>query len=95
LTALFIEHIVNECKRLLLMTEEEARIAGWTVEEHLAFDIGFALPRAPVRGLRRALRADERRTIARAVVDHLKLAGWKFEMGKPVIGYGAGRGGSE
>ena len=30
------------------------RLADWTIEDQLAFDIGFALPRA-VRGLRRAL----------------------------------------
>jgi hypothetical protein len=54
------------------------RVARWTVEEHLAFDIGFALPRAPIKGLRRALREDERRAIAKSVVEHLKLCGWKF-----------------
>jgi hypothetical protein len=48
------------------MTAEEARVAGWSVEEHLAFDIGFALPRAPVKGLRRALTKDERRLMAKA-----------------------------
>jgi hypothetical protein len=36
----------------------EQRWAGWTVEEHRAFDIGFALPRVPIRGLRRALTED-------------------------------------
>jgi hypothetical protein len=51
------------------------RVAGWTVEEHLAFDIGFALPRSPIKGLRRALSEGERRAIAKSVVEHLKLCG--------------------
>jgi hypothetical protein len=38
----------------------QGRVAGWS-EEHLAFDIGFALPRSPIKGLRRALTEDERR----------------------------------
>jgi hypothetical protein len=40
----------------------------WTVDDELAADIGFALPRAPVRKLRRAFTEDERRVIARAIV---------------------------
>jgi hypothetical protein len=43
----------------------QGQVAGWTTEDHLAFDIGFALPRAPVKGLRRALSEDERRAMAR------------------------------
>jgi hypothetical protein len=46
----------------------------------LAFDIGFALPRAPIKGLRRALSEEERRAIAKSIVEHLKLCGWKFQM---------------
>jgi hypothetical protein len=56
------------------------------------FDIGFALPRAPIKGLRRALREDERRAIAKSVVEHLKLCGWKFAM-QPIDGHGIGKGG--
>jgi SOS response associated peptidase (SRAP) len=62
------------------MTEEEARLLGWSVEDHLAFDIGFALPRVPVRGLRRSLTEDERRAVARSIVEHLKLCGWEFRL---------------
>jgi hypothetical protein len=70
----------------------QGRVAGWTAEEHLAFDIGFALPRAPIKGLRRALSEDERRAIAKSVVEHLKLCGWQFRL-RPVPGHGAGIGG--
>src|SRR5205823_5483892 len=45
----------------------------WTLDDELAFDMGFALPRAPVRGLKRAFTDEERREIARAIVAHLKL----------------------
>jgi hypothetical protein len=58
------------------MAEDRDRLLGWSVEDHLAFDIGFALPRAPVRGLRRSLTEDERREIARSIVEHLRLCGW-------------------
>jgi hypothetical protein len=68
----------------------QGRVAGWSVEEHLAFDIGFALPRAPI-GFRRALTEDERRVIAKSVVQHLKLCGWRFEM-TSVVGHGTGKG---
>jgi hypothetical protein len=71
----------------------EKRLAGWTVEDHLAFDIGFALPRAPVRGLRRALTEDERRSVARAIVEHLRLCGWEFRLPQGALGHGTGRGG--
>ena len=70
----------------------QGRVAGWSVDEHLAFDIGFGLPRTPIKSLRRALSEDERRTMAKGIVEHLKLCGWKFEM-TPVEGHGMGRGG--
>jgi len=57
----------------------------------LAFDIGFALPRAPIKGLRRGLSEDERRVIAKSIVEHLKLCGWKFQM-TPIEGHRTGRG---
>jgi hypothetical protein len=69
----------------------QGRVAGWTVEEHLAFDIGFALPRVPIKGLRRGLSEEERKTIAKSVVEHLKLCGWRCQM-TPIEGYGTGRG---
>jgi hypothetical protein len=71
----------------------EDRVAGWTVDEHLAFDIGFALPRTPIKGLRRALKEDERRAMAKAIVEHLKLCGWKFQMTPIQVGHGTGKGG--
>jgi hypothetical protein len=67
-------------------------IAGWTIEEHLTFDIGFPLPRTPIKGLRRALTEDERRAMAKAIVEHLKLCGWKFQMTPIVVGHGTGKG---
>ena len=61
----------------------DGRTAGWTVEEHLTFDIGYALPRSAVRGLRRAFTQDERRRVAQAIVAHLNLCGWRFELLPP------------
>jgi hypothetical protein len=58
----------------------ERGVAGWTVEQHLAFDIGFALPRAPIKGFRKPLTEDDRRVIAKSIVEHLKLRGWRFQM---------------
>jgi hypothetical protein len=62
-------------------------VAGWTVEQHLAFDIGFALPRAPIKGFRKALTEDERRVIAKSIVEHLKLCGWPFQMLPIAVGH--------
>ena len=70
----------------------QGRVAGWSVEEHLAFDIGFALPRAPIKGLRRALTEDERRAMAVSIVEHLKLCGWQFRLSQHA-GHGTGKGG--
>jgi hypothetical protein len=69
----------------------QGRVAGWSVEEHLAFDIGFALPRTPIKGLRRALTEDERRAMAVSIVEHLKLCGWKFQMSPMVVGHESGK----
>jgi hypothetical protein len=70
----------------------QGRVAGWNVDEHLAFDIGFALLRATIKGLRRALSEDERRGMAKVIVEHLKLCGWKFQMKPVVVGHGIGKG---
>lgn len=75
------------------MAEQQDRLLGWSLEDHLAFDIGFALPRAPVRGLRRSLTEEDRRTIAKSIVQHLRLCGWEFGLGRQAIGHGTGRGG--
>ncbi|HLN10176.1 MAG TPA: hypothetical protein VK281_14630 [Xanthobacteraceae bacterium] len=72
---------------------QAVRSAGWTMDDHLVFAIGFALPRAPVRGMRRALTEDERRRIAAAVVKHLRCAaGHSFSASQR--GHGAGVGGA-
>jgi hypothetical protein len=73
------------------MPNPEDMLAGWTIEDHLAFDIGFDLPRGPVHGLRRALTDDERRGIAKAIVAHLQLSGWEFRPRRQANG----RGGSQ
>jgi hypothetical protein len=61
------------------------------LEEHLAFDIGFALPRAPIKGLRWGLSEEERRA-AVSIVEHLKLCGWQFRLSQHA-GHGTGKGG--
>jgi len=76
------------------MAEEQDRLVGWTVEDHLTFDIAFALPRAPVRGLRRSLTEDERRGVAKAILEHLKLCGWEFRLTQHTIGQDTGGAGS-
>jgi hypothetical protein len=43
-------------------------------------DLGVGLLRPPIKGLRRALSEEERRAIAKSIVEHLKLCGWKFQM---------------
>jgi hypothetical protein len=40
----------------------------------------------------RALKEDERRAIATAIVEHLKLCGWKFQMTPIEVGHGTGKG---
>ena len=65
---------------------------GSTIDEQLAFDISFALPRGPVRGLRRAFTEDVRAAIARRIIKHLKLCNWRFEPGTPLQSHGAGKG---
>jgi hypothetical protein len=75
------------------MAEEENRLLSWAVEDHLAFDIGFALPGSPILGLRRGLSEDDRRVIARSIVEHFRLCRWQFRLGPLATGHGAGRGG--
>lgn len=56
-------------------------MTGWTDEDHLLFDLAFALskiktkPRGPER--------DDiyRKMVAQQIIDHLKLAGWSFARG--------------
>jgi hypothetical protein len=46
-------------------------------DDDLAYDIGFAIWRSPFR-LKRDQGFDVCRLVARAVVEHLKLCGWRF-----------------
>jgi len=75
-------------------TESAPRPTTWTDQDYLVFDIGYALPRSGVRGIRRAFDEDERRRIAKAIVEHLSLCGWRFQRRAPSVGHGTGRGGS-
>jgi len=68
-------------------------LAGWTVGDHLAFDIAFALPRTPVHGLRRSLTEEDRRAIAKSIVEYLQLCGREFRLARRATGHGAGKGG--
>ena len=70
----------------------QGRVAGWSVDEHLEFDVGFALPRSPIKGLRRALTEGERRVMAKSIVEHLKLCGWRFQLPSIVVGHGTAKG---
>jgi hypothetical protein len=57
---------------------KEATMAQWTREEHLTFDIAFALKEVAVPGFRKALKEEDRIAIATTIVEHLKLCGWNF-----------------
>jgi hypothetical protein len=45
----------------------------WTPDEQLCFDIAFALKRVKVPGFRKALTEQDRFSIAKVIVEHLKL----------------------
>jgi hypothetical protein len=85
---LVVERTENKPQVGVMGDRTQGGVAGWTVEQHLAFDIGFALPRAPIKGFRRALSEDERRVIAKSIVEHLKLCGWQFQMSPIAVGHG-------
>jgi hypothetical protein len=55
-------------------------------DERLAYATGFTLPRGPIRGLQRAFTENERRGIARSILDHLQLCGWRFDHYPPPRG---------
>jgi hypothetical protein len=73
--------------------EGTSRPAVWTDRDYLVFDIGYALPRSGVKGVRRAFDEDDRRRIAAAILEHLELCGWRFQRKAPAVGHGTGRGG--
>ena len=56
----------------------------WTPDEHLTFDIAFALKKVTMPGFRKALNEEDRMVIAGTILEHLKLCRWEFS--KPVIG---------
>ena len=51
---------------------------AWTTEEQLTFDLAFALKKVTVPGFRKALSEQDRFSIAKAIVEHLKLCRWEF-----------------
>ena len=56
-------------------------MANWTRDEHLTFEIAFALKKVP--GFRRALKEEDRFAIAKTILEHLKLCRWEFS--KPSV----------
>jgi hypothetical protein len=56
----------------------EAIMAAWTRDEHLTFDIAFALKNVTIPGFRKALTEEHRIAIAKPILDHLKLCRWEF-----------------
>jgi hypothetical protein len=53
-------------------------MANWTRDEHLTFDIAFALKKVTILGFRKALKEEDRFAIAQTVLEHLKLCRWDF-----------------
>jgi hypothetical protein len=53
-------------------------MADWTPDDHLRFDIAFALKKVTILGFRKAITEDDRRAIAQVLVEHLKLCRWEF-----------------
>jgi hypothetical protein len=53
-------------------------MVNWTRDEHLTFDIAFALKKVTVPGFRKALKEEDRFAIANTIREHLKLCRWEF-----------------
>jgi hypothetical protein len=53
-------------------------MTGWTTEEHLTFDIAFALKKVTIPGFRKELTEEQRFAIAGTVLDHLRACRWEF-----------------
>jgi hypothetical protein len=51
----------------------------WTPDEQLTFDIAFALKKVTIPGFRKALSEEDRFSIAKTVLEHLKLCRWEFQ----------------
>jgi hypothetical protein len=54
-------------------------MANWTRDEHLTFDIAFALKKVTLPGFRKALKEEDRIAIAATILEHLKLCRWVFK----------------
>jgi hypothetical protein len=52
-------------------------MVDWTPEERLAFDIGFALKKS--NRIKRARDEDPFPSLARHILEQLRLSGWRFE----------------
>jgi hypothetical protein len=50
----------------------------WTRDEHLVFDIAFAMKKVTIPGFRKALKEEDRFAIAKTILEHLKLCRWHF-----------------
>ena len=53
-------------------------MTNWTRDDHLTFDIAFALKKVTIPGFRKALKEEDRVAIARTILEHLKLCRWEF-----------------
>ena len=65
-------------------------MATWTREDHLTFDIAFALKKVTVPGFRKALKEEDRFAIANTIREHLwrakkkPLRGGELGEGRPI-----------
>ena len=60
-------------------------MAAWARDEHLTFDIAFALKKMTISGFRKALKEEDRIAIAATILEHLKLCRWEFSKPRPII----------
>jgi hypothetical protein len=61
----------------------------WTKRDNLQFDIAFGLGKGAklLHGLRRQLSEEDRKTIAKVILDHLERSNWRFERGPVTAGF--------
>jgi hypothetical protein len=50
----------------------------WTPEEQLTFHVAFALKKVTVPGFRKVLSEQDRISIAKTIIEHLKRCRWEF-----------------
>jgi hypothetical protein len=65
-------------------------MTDWTDDEHLVFDLMFALSKIKTKP-RGDRDSTYRRMVAEQIVAHLKLSNWKFEKGSPLPPHGQPR----